>query len=835
MTKTPPSAAQKPTEPPQYRPQEIEKRRQKIWEQLKIGYTQDTVPGKQNFYSLTMLPYPSGDLHIGHWYAYTGHDAFSRFMRMKGYNVSQPIGFDAFGLPAENAAIKRNLDPHDWTMSNIANMRSQLRKMGVAWDWPREVVTCAPEYYKWTQWLFLQMYKHGLAYRTKAPANWCPNCQTTLANEQVVNGKCERCDTEVIRKEIDQWLFRITKYADELLNFDDLNWPEKTIVMQRNWIGRSEGAEVRFTAVTKKETIDVPVFTTRPDTIFGVTFFVIAPEHPLVEKITIPQRKKKVREYIVEASKKSEIERQDTERPKTGVFTGGYVINPANDEKIPVWVADYVLAGYGHGAVMGVPGHDERDFNFARKFGLPIRQVVADENEEMSDPATWTTPKTAYGRIVNSGKFTGLTVEEMKTAIIADLQQRDMGKKAVTYRLRDWLISRQRFWGAPIPIVHCEKDGVVPVPEDQLPVRLPEHAQFKPTGESPLALEPSFRNTTCPMCGGPALREADTMDTFMCSSWYFLRYMDAHNDTAAWDPQKIAQWLPVQVYTGGAEHTTMHLLYARFFVKALRDMGLVNFNEPFQHLFHQGIVLGADSQKMSKSRGNVVAPDSVVDVYSADAVRCYLMFMGPFDMGGPWSPKGVEGVARFLNRIWTMGIETEHLLRKKSAANNPDAATITTLRHKIIKRVSEHYPQFRFNIIIAAMMETLNALQDARTSGLAEQCPEEFTEAFHTLLLLLAPLAPHITDELWSRRGISQSIHTQNWPEYDEELTKDSVITIPIQVNGKLRGSIEVPADATDAVIQTMAQTHEKVVKYISGKEIRKLIYVKGKLINFVV
>jgi leucyl-tRNA synthetase len=832
-----------------FRPGPIEEKWRAVWAQEGLGTTADHVPGRENYYSLAMLPYPSGDLHIGHWYNYTGHDAFSKYMRMRGYNVMQPIGFDAFGLPAENAAIKRNVQPRDWTLSNIANMREQLKLMGATWDWSREIVSCLPDYYTWSEWLFLQFYKAGLAYRTKAPANWCPTCNTTLANEQVVDGKCERCGTPVIRKEIDQWLFRITKYADELLSFDGMDWPEKTVAMQRNWIGRSEGAEIRFTAQVKRasrktrpataaveypaETVEIPVFTTRPDTIFGVTFFVLAPEHPLVERITTPGRKKAVRAYVEAARHETEIERQSTERPKTGVFTGGYVTNPISGTQVPVWVADYVLMSYGHGAVMGVPAHDQRDFEFARTYDLPIVQVICPDGEEPSDPATWSEAHEAVGRMVNSGTFDGTPASEAKRAIIAELERRGVGQAAVNYRLRDWLISRQRFWGAPIPIVYCPDHGTVPVPEEQLPVLLPDHVDFKPTGESPLKYVPEFYETTCPICGKPATRETDTMDTFICSSWYFLRYCDPHNAQAAWSPEKIANWMPVDMYNGGPEHAVMHLLYARFFIKALRDMGLVHFNEPFTRLFHQGMVLGPDGQKMSKSHGNVIAPDDVVSRYGADTVRCYLMFMGPFDQGGPWNNQGIEGVSRYIQRVWSLVTTSPG----KDGTRNEmgPASDLARLRHKTIKRVGEHYANLRFNTALAALMEMTNALNAARESGAAAQHPADFAAAIDTLILLLAPLAPYITEELWHQRGHTGSVHREAWPGYDEALTIDAIITVPVQVNGKLRATIEVPADADEGDIRAAAEAEPKVQAHIAGKTIRKVVYVAGKLINFVV
>jgi len=842
------STAQSETTNQRFQHQAIERKWQQIWQDAQVGTTPDHVPGKDNYFSVVMLPYPSGDLHVGHWYNYTGHDAFSRYKRMSGFNVSQPIGFDAFGLPAENAAIKRNVQPRDWTLANIANMRDQLRRMGASWDWSREIVSCLPDYYRWTQWLFLQFYQAGLTEYKKAPANWCPNCNTTLANEQVVDGHCERCGTAVIKKDINQWLLRITRYADELLNFDGLDWPEKTMTMQRNWINRSEGAEVRFTATVKAkgrkktddapttETVEVPVFTTRPDTIFGVTFMVLAPEHPLVERITTPSRKKAVRAYIAETQAATDMDRMSTEREKTGIFTGGYVTNPISGMQVPVWIADYVLMGYGTGAVMGVPAHDSRDFAFARKYKLPIIQVVCADGEEPSDTATWSESREAMGRLVNSGPFDETPGNQSKSVMIVAIEERGVGKATVSYRLHDWLISRQRFWGTPIPIIHCPEHGVVPVPEDQLPVTLPDHVQFKPTGESPLNYVAEFVNTICPICGNPAKRETDTMDTFLCSSWYFLRYTDPHNEQAAWSKEKAAAWMPVDMYIGGAEHTTLHLLYARFFIKALRDMGYVDFDEPFKRLFHQGMVLGTNNEKMSKSRGNVIAPDEVVNKYGADAVRCYLMFMGPFDMGGPWNYQGVEGIARYLGRVWTLVTQTENLAQSgmpARAASN-DKSPLVTLRHKTVKRVSDHYEHLRYNTALAAMMEMTNALTIARDNGEAASNPGAFNEAITTLMLLLAPLAPFITEEMWARRGHSTSIHSADWPTFVEALTVDAVITIPVQVNGKLRATIEIDADADEATVRAIAENQPKVQAFLADKTIRKVIFVAGKMINYV-
>jgi leucyl-tRNA synthetase len=752
---------------------------------------------------------------------------------MQGYNVMQPIGFDAFGLPAENAAIKRGVQARTWTLANVENMRKQLRMMGAGWDWEREVVTCLPDYYKWTQWLFLQFYKHGLAYRTKAPANWCPGCNTTLANEQVLpNGTCERCGSIVERREIDQWLLRITAYAEELLNFDEIEWPEKTVTMQRNWIGRSEGAEIRFYTEIEGRREEIPVFTTRPDTIYGATFFVLAPEHPWVEKITTPEQRAAVEAYVEQTRRMTEIERMSTEKEKTGVFTGGYVTNPVSGEKVPVWIADYVLMGYGAGAIMGVPAHDQRDFEFARKFGIPIVEVIRPEGEEPSNPETWTEARVAQGTMVNSGPFTGTPGEEAIAKVTRYLEEQGIGKFMVTYRLRDWLISRQRYWGAPIPIVYCPEHGTVPVPEEQLPVWLPENVQFKPTGESPLRYEPEFLNTTCPICGGPATREADTMDTFICSSWYFLRYADAHNNEQAWSMEKIARWLPVDQYVGGAEHAVMHLLYARFFVKALRDMGYLNFNEPFKRLYHQGMVLGADGQKMSKSRGNVEAPDRYVEKYGADTVRLYMMFIGPFDQGGSFIPENLEGVWRFLNRFWSL-VTDSWVTGSVSSEETAESRAIERLRHKTIQRVTEDLREFRFNTALAALMEANNIMLKQQHEPVARTAT--YRRMLETMMQLLAPMAPHITEELWHLTGHTGSIHVTEWPTYNEALVQDETFTLVLQVNGKVRERIEVPTTISEQEARALALSNARVASFIGESTVQKVIYVPGRLVNVVV
>jgi len=813
-----------------YNPQEIEKKWQQRWAEDRL-YEVSEDSDKPKWYALTMFPYTSGDLHIGHWYAMAPSDVHARFKRMQGYNVLHPMGFDAFGLPAENAAISRGIHPFVWTMQNIDNMRRQLKSMGAIYDWSREVVTCLPEYYKWTQWFFLKLYENGLAYRGKAPVNWCPKCQTVLANEQVVDGFCERCGTAVSRRDLEQWFFRITKYADELMQHDGIDWPERIKLMQRNWVGRSEGTEISFALDhARVEEKEIRVFTTRPDTTFGVTFMVLAPEHPLVAKLTSPEKKAEVEAYIEKSRRQSEIERLSTEKEKDGVFIGAYVINRLNGERVPIWIADYVLLSYGTGAVMAVPAHDERDFAFAQKYNLPIRVVVA--------PPDWQGAELeqAYiepGTMVNSGQFNGLPSEQGIEAVSDFLEKKGWGKRTVTYKLRDWLISRQRYWGAPIPMIYCPSCGIVPVPEKDLPVLLPEDAEFKPTGESPLKYHQLFVNTTCPQCGAPAKRETDTMDTFMCSSWYFLRYASPKYKAAAFDAEKVKYWLPVDLYTGGAEHAVMHLFYARFFIKALRDMGLVSFGEPFTRLFNQGVII-AGKQKMSKSKGNVITPDAYVSELGADAVRAYLMFIGPWEQGGEWDDSGISGISRWLNRVWNLvtggysqGGEVSPAVRKKAQRQ------LSRLTHQTIRKVTGDMERLRFNTMLAALMEFTNYLNRVKEEGAVNASAWE--EAIDTLLLLLAPTAPHLAEELWQQRGHRYSIHNQSWPRWDEALAKEEEITLVVQVNGKLRDRITVPASITEAEAKERALGSQKVKVHLKDKEIVKTIYVPGRLVNLVV
>ena len=810
-----------------YNPQEIEKKWQERWAEDRL-YEVSEDSNKPKWYALTMFPYTSGDLHIGHWYAMAPSDVHARFKRMQGYNVIHPMGFDAFGLPAENAAIKHGIHPFNWTMQNIDNMRRQLKSMGAIYDWNREVITCLPEYYKWTQWFFLKLYEAGLAYRGKAPVNWCPRCQTVLANEQVVGGGfCERCGAAVTQRALEQWFFRITKYADELKEHDGIDWPERIKIMQRNWVGKSTGTEISFAldhpGVKEKE---IRVFTTRPDTTFGVTFMVLAPEHPLVARLTSPEKKAGVEEYITRSRHQTEIERLSTEKDKDGVFIGAYVVNRLNNEKVPIWIAYYVLMSYGTGAVMGVPAHDERDFAFAKKYNIPIRVVISPpewQGEELEE---------AYiepGTVVNSGQFNGLPNEQGIEAISDFLEEKGWGKRTVTYRLRDWLISRQRYWGAPIPMIYCPNCGIVPVPEKDLPVLLPEDAEFKPTGESPLKYCDSFVNTTCPRCSAPAKRETDTMDTFMCSSWYFLRYASPHYDDAAFDKDKVKYWLPVDLYTGGAEHAVMHLLYARFFVKALRDMGLVDFGEPFTRLFNQGIII-AEKQKMSKSRGNVITPDEYVSELGADAVRAYLMFVAPWEQGGEWDDSGISGMSRWLKRVWKLVLEP---YKANPQVEEKAHRNLQRFTHQTIKKVTEDMERLRFNTMIAALMEFTNYLAKVKEDGAVSKSAWE--KSLDVLLLLLTPTTPHLAEELWEGTGHSYSIHNQSWPGWDKELAKDEEITLVVQINGKLRDRISVSASITEADAKQVALEREKIKTYLEGKNIVNIIYVPGRLVNLVV
>ena len=808
----------------------IDRKWQERWESDGIYRVSDDDP-RPKWFEMTMYPYPSGDLHIGHWYAMAPSDAHARFRRMQGYNVLHPIGFDAFGLPAENAAISRGVHPYEWTMENVANMRRQLRSLGAVYDWEREVVCCLPEYYRWNQWFFIKLFEQGLAYRAKAPVVWCPSCQTVLANEQVLNGLCERCDTPITRRDFEQWFFRITDYADELLNFDTLTeWPEKILTMQRNWIGRSEGVEIGFDisdyGLAERE---IRTFTTRIDTIFGVTFIVLAPEHPLVAELTTESRRDEVAAYIDRARAASEIDRLSADQEKTGVFIGAYARNRLNNERVPIYIADYVLTTYGTGAVMGVPAHDYRDYAFARKYRLPVRTVIAPIEWDGGDPGD------AYvgpGFMTNSGAYDGMTDAEGMAAIANDVERRGWGRRAVTYRLRDWLISRQRYWGTPIPMIYCDACGVLPAPEWDLPVLLPADAEFRPTGESPLAINAAFVNTACPRCGGPARRETDTMDTFMDSSWYMLRYCTPQYDGAPFEPAIAADWMPVEQYTGGAEHAVMHLLYSRFFIKALRDMGMLAIDEPFLRLFNQGVILGQDHEKMSKSRGNVVNPDDVVGQVGADAVRCFLMFIGPWDQGGPWSDEGINGIVRWLNRVWNLA---EHDAGQLDAQPTGPAAVRDTRRilHQTIRKCYEDLDRFKFNTAISALMSLTNHLSQAWNDQSIDAAT--WQDCIRNFLLMLAPIAPHVAEELWQRRGQPYSIHQQAFPQWDDALAAADEITLVLQVNGRVRDRLNVAAGITEADAKELAQNSQRVRAHTDGKTVRNVVYVPGRLVNVVV
>lgn len=922
------------TEPTVYNPADIEPKWQAKWEADGL-YQADIDRKRPKYYALTMLPYPSGDLHIGHWYAFTPSDARARFMRMRGYNVLFPMGFDAFGLPAENAAIKRRIHPKQWTYANIERMRGQIKSMGAMFDWRREAVSADPEYYRWTQWFFSQLYKHGLAYRKMSPVDWCPNCNTTLAREQVwgEDRHCERCGTPVIRKDLEQWFFRTTNYADELLDFSAMDWPERVQTLQTNWIGRSEGASVIFRTESGEP---LEVFTTRPDTLWGATFMVLAPEHPLLPVLTTPAQKAAVESYVQQASRQTEIQRAATDKEKTGVFTGSYAINPVNNQCIPIWIADYVLRTYGTGAIMAVPAHDERDFQFALKFGLPILPVIqhpdhlprsfapagdmrsgfADALEKAQltfsqdekgffinippekvqeyihlaqaylTPGNWNeivgqewvfifsdgvlhwdsveadqqilarcqsldehvqSKRTLmemlwacefyrpvlyhaeYGRMIHSGAFSGAPGETAKKQVIEWLESQSIGQGTINYRLRDWLISRQRYWGAPIPIIYCPEHGAVPVPDDQLPVLLPDDVEWLPTGESPLKLHPTWKQAQCPLCGAPAVRETDTMDTFMCSSWYHLRYLSPRYAQGPFDPAEYEYWMPVDTYTGGIEHATMHLIYTRFFHKAGRDMGIMKGSEPMVQLRNQGIILGEDSEKMSKSRGNVIAPDDLVRRYGADTVRAYLMFFARWDMGAPWNSNGIEGTARWLRRSWALLLEPAG----RPAAGEQVLKDLRRKTHQTLRRLTHDFERFEFNTIVSGLMELMNEMYKARESGAAGSA--EWKEACDIYLRMLAPVAPHIAEEIWARLGKPYSIHTRPWPEVDQQAAADEMITLVVQINGKVRDRINVPAGITEEAAMTAALNSPAILKLLEGKPPRKVVVVPGKLVSIVV
>jgi leucyl-tRNA synthetase len=800
-----------------YNPTEVEKKWQKIWKETGIYKTAEKP--KNKFYDLVMFAYPSGDLHIGHWYNFSPADTLARYKRMNGHDVLEPFGFDAFGLPAENAAIKRGLMADVWTNENIKNMRVQLEKMGTMYDWDKAISTADPSYYRWTQWMFVKMFKEGKAYQKDGLVNWCPQDKTVLANEQVVNGKCERCDAVVERKNLKQWYFKTTDYAQDLLDgLDRIEWPEKIKEMQRNWIGRSEGAHVNFAIDGANEKLEV--YTTRPDTIFGATFMVIAPEHPLVDTITTEEQHDVVQKYIAKVGSKTNIDRMES-KEKTGVFTGAYAVNPTTNQNIPIWISEYVLMEYGTGAIMAVPAHDERDYEFAKKFGLEITQVIDGGEVESAHIGS--------GKMINSGEFDGMDSEEAKRKITTWLESKNVGQRQVNYRLRDWLVSRQRYWGTPIPIIHCDNCGPVAVPEKDLPVILPLNQKFGEDGRSPLLDNEEFLNVKCPECDGDARRETDTMDTFVDSSWYYLRYPNPNYEDGPFDPVAIKEWLPVDTYIGGAEHAVLHLMYARYFTKFLNEFGYLDFDEPFTRLINQGTILGPDGNKMSKSKGNVVNPDDYVDKYGSDAVRIYLMFMGPFEEGGPWDPNRFEGTNRFINKVWEL-VTGEY---KETSHDSPTEAELEAKLHKLTKKVGEDTNAIRFNTSIASMMEYVNYAQKVKASGSVSA--DQWRINMITFTKLIAPFAPYMAEEIWEHLGQDGSVHIQVWPQYDEKLVKDDVVTIVIQINGKLRDEFIVEAESAHYPDELERMAKEKLGDKLAEMEVIKVISVPGKLVNFVV
>ena len=804
---------------------EIEKKWQKKWAEDRI-YSFDTSRRDKKYYTLEMFSYPSGaKLHVGHWYNFGPSDSFARFKSMQGYEVFEPMGFDAFGLPAENYAIKTGIHPQDSTLKNIATMEKQLQAMGGMFDWDYEVKTCMPDYYKWTQWIFLQLYKAGLAYRKEAPVNWCTSCNTVLANEQVVDGHCERCGSQVVRKNLTQWFFKITAYADELLrDLDKLDWPEKTKAMQRHWIGKSTGGEIEFTCESGDK---FRVFTTRADTIFGVSYVILAPEHPLVDKLTTPDRKAEVEAYKLACSKVSEIDRMSSTREKTGAFTGAYCINPVNGERVPIWIGDYVIYSYGTGAVMGVAAHDERDFDFAKKYGLQIKRVIKSADGSSDD-----LPFCEYGVMVNSGKFDGMGSEEGKVAVVKWLEEKGAGELKTNYRLRDWLISRQRYWGCPIPVIHCPHCGEVAVPEEDLPVKLPYNVDFTPDGRSPLLKSEEFMNCTCPKCGAPARRDPDTLDTFVCSSWYFLRYPDAHNDKQAFDPEIINKMLPVDKYIGGAEHACMHLLYARFFTKALRDLGYLKFDEPFTSLVHQGTILGPDGFKMSKSRGNVVSPDDYVSKYGSDAFRFYLMFGFAYTDGGPWNSSGIESIVKFLERTERIVLKIKDMPAGSKPLSGAEKQLLYTLNYTI-RRVSEDMEVFSFNTAIARIMELVNAMYKY-DSDCAEKDADLLKDCADKLVLLLAPLVPHIAEELNESLGKPYPVYRRRFPVCEEKWLVKDEYELAVQVNSRIKAKIVVGMGADNKEIEKIALSNEAVAQALEGLTPVKVIVIPKRLVNIV-
>ena len=797
---------------------EIEKKWQKTW--LEKSSKKNLEDFKDKYYCLSMFSYPSGDkLHIGHWYNYGPADTMSRYKKLRGYNVFQPQGFDAFGLPAENYAIKNNIHPLESTQKNIKTMRTQLDAIGAMYDWDNIVITCEKEYYKWTQWLFLQLYKNKLAFQKKAPVNWCSSCATVLANEQVkplktesgieYNG-CDRCKSEVVLKNLTQWFFRITDYAEELLNFNNLDWPKKTVAMQKHWIGKSQGASISFKVSDSRQLIEV--FTTRPDTIFGATYIVLAPDHPLLKSLVNKKYQTSVEKYIKNSLKKNEMQRTELNKDKTGVFTGAYAVNPISNEKIPIWIGDYVLVTYGTGAVMSVPGHDERDYEFAKKYNLKISQVVDGEGADLSVSAYCDS-----GISINSEFITGLKTEQAKKEILKYIEQENIGKLKINYRLKDWLISRQRYWGTPIPIVYDPDGKAHPVPDEHLPWELPDDAEYKPKGTSPLGTSKKLVDRTEKIFGKGWTPEIDTMDTFVCSSWYFLRYLSPESKNKAFSSSISNNWMPVDLYIGGSEHATMHLLYARFITKALRDIGLLNFGEPFKKLYHQGTIT-KDGAKMSKSKGNTVSPDKFIDQYGSDVFRCYLMFMGPYDEGGDWNDRGITGIAKFLNKIYSIA----------SKDDGEDSSSHNKVVHKTLKSVTEDLDNFKFNTAISRMMEMSNSLMSSDTLSKVNKA---------IIIKMISPFAPHLGEELWSilNKPKINSIFDSSWPSFDSNLVVDSNVEVAVQINGKLRGSVTISKALDKNKVLSLARDIENVQKYLSEGTLIKEIYVPGKIINFVI
>jgi leucyl-tRNA synthetase len=814
---------------------DIEKKWQKAWADNNL-FKSDVDPDKEKFYLLEMFPYPSGKLHMGHVRNYSIGDVAARYKKMQGYNVLHPMGWDSFGLPAENAAIKNGIHPNIWTWDNIAEMRSQLKLLGISYDWEREIATCHPDYYKWMQWIFIQFFNHDLAYKKKNPVNWCSSCQTVLANEQVVDGACERCATPVGKKDLDQWYLKITAYADKLL--DDLDkltgWPEKVKLMQKNWIGRSIGAEVDF--VIENYDKKLKIFTTRPDTLFGVTYMVLAPEHPYVaELIKGSDYEKPVHDFLDKLHRLSDIERSSTTLEKEGIFIGQYAINPMNSQRVPIYVANYVLMDYGTGAIMAVPAHDQRDFDFAKKYNLAIIPVIAPKNDVI-DLANLAEAFASDGDLINSGDFNGMNSEKAKKEIILFLEQMKCGEESVNFRLRDWLISRQRYWGCPIPMIHCDDCGWVPEKEENLPVLLPTDVVFTGKGESPLTTSKTFMRTTCPVCGKPATRETDTMDTFLDSSWYFLRYVDPKNKDAIYDQDKAKYWMAVDQYIGGVEHAILHLLYSRFFTKVLYDLNLCPVDEPFKKLLTQGMVL-KDGTKMSKSKGNVVSPEEIIEKYGVDTARLFILFASPPEKELEWSDAGVEGSYRFLNRVFRLATELNE--STKTASNNieiktDEDKTLNMVLNATIKKATEDVGErFNFNTAISSIMELVNELY--RHKETIEPNKPLMKKALNDLILMMSPFVPHISEELWETTGHSGFVYNQSWPSYDENALVRDTVEIVIQINGRIKEKIEVQNGLSREEFQIEALKNEKVVALLEGKEILKIIPVVNKLVNVVI